>query len=34
MPLQPVGYVEGDGGALVWIEPSYHDVVTVLTHPA
>ena len=33
LPLQPVGYVTG-GGELVWVEPTYHAVHTVLTHPA
>jgi DNA invertase Pin-like site-specific DNA recombinase len=34
LPLQPVGYVNGDGGDLVWVEPTYHAVHNVLTHPA
>lgn len=34
LPLQPVGYVKGDGGELVWVEPTYHAVHGVLTHPA
>lgn len=33
-PLQPVGYVAGDGGELTWVEPTYHAVHNVLTHPA
>jgi DNA invertase Pin-like site-specific DNA recombinase len=34
LPLQPAGYVTGDGGELTWVEPTYHAVHTVLTHPA
>ncbi len=34
-PLQPGGYVTaGDGGEITWVEPTYHAVHTVLTHPA
>lgn len=33
-PLQPAGYIAGDGGEIVWVEPTYHAVHNVLTHPA
>jgi uncharacterized protein YndB with AHSA1/START domain len=33
-PLQPVAYVTGEGGELTWVEPTYHAVHNVLTHPA
>lgn len=33
-PLQPAGYVTGDSDELVWVEPTYHAVHNVLTHPA
>ena len=32
-PLQRHGYVSG-GGEITWVEPTYHAVHTVLTHPA
>ncbi|MGH3434800.1 MAG: recombinase family protein, partial [Thermocrispum sp.] len=32
-PLQPAVYVTGDGGELTWVEPTYHAVHNVLTHP-
>ena len=31
-PLQPSGFLHGED--LVWVEPTYHAVHTVLTHPA
>jgi DNA invertase Pin-like site-specific DNA recombinase len=35
LPLQPAGHVAtGDGGELTWVEPTYHAVHTVLSHPA
>jgi DNA invertase Pin-like site-specific DNA recombinase len=34
LPLQPAGYVRGDGGQLTWVEPTYHAVHAILTHPA
>ncbi len=33
LPLQPHGYVAADG-EITWVEPTYHAVHTVLTHPA
>jgi DNA invertase Pin-like site-specific DNA recombinase len=33
-PLQPGAYVTGNGGELTWVEPTYHAVHNVLTHPA
>ena len=32
-PMQPAVYVTGDGGELTWVEPTYHAVHNVLTHP-
>lgn len=34
MPLRPGGHVSGGGGDITWVEPTYHAVHTVLTHPA
>lgn len=34
MPLQPAVYITSDGGELLWVEPTYHAVHNVLTHPA
>ena len=34
LPLQPAGYVRGDGSQLTWVEPTYHAVHGILTHPA
>ena len=35
LPLAPVGYVTvSDGGELTWVEPTYHAVHNILTHPA
>jgi DNA invertase Pin-like site-specific DNA recombinase len=33
-PLQPHSYATVDGGEITWVEPTYHAVHTVLTHPA
>ena len=31
-PLQPAGYLRGE--EITWVEPTYHAVHNVLTHPA
>lgn len=33
-PLRPTAYVTGQGSELTWVEPTYHAVHNVLTHPA